>query len=418
MSRQAAEKVLERIDAQEIAALALELGNIDSPTGEEAAIAAFLEEWLTGHGFQPKRVGMLTERPNVMAVHRGSGGGKSLLFNSHMDTAIWHGDLRMREPEDPIFHSAWRDGDLLHGYGVMNDKGPMAAWLIAVLAIKQAGVQLCGDVVLTMVSGEIGNEPVDEFQGLAYGGGKDLGARYLAVHGGVADYALVAEATGFNLGWVEAGKAFCKIRLLGERSLYTPFVPPSGGPNAIFKAGKVFDAWESWVKAYTARHRYECEGGTVAPTANLGAIRGGLPWAITRTPEVCELYLDLRTAPGQSPTDTVNEVRELLHAAGVDGEVELFLHRPGCEARGIEPLASAVRTAHAGVFDAPPGLPSEPTTSMWRDINVWNELGVPAAMYGPGAGTGGGGRSVEVDELHKAALVYAGTALELCQINA
>jgi len=405
--------VLGRIDAERIAELALELANIDSPTGSEQEIAGFLEEWLGGHDFAPRIVGLLPERPNVMAVLPGTGGGRSLLFNSHMDTAVWRGDPRIIDPEDPIFHSGWREGDLLHGHGVMNDKGPMAAWLIAILTLKEAGVRLRGDVVLTIVSGEIGNEPVDEFQGLHYSG-KDLGARYLAIHGGVADYALVAEATGFNLGWVEAGKAFCKVRLLGERSLYTPFVPADGGPNAIFRAAKVLDAWEEWASAYTERHRYECEGGVVAPAANLGAIRGGLPWAITRSPEICELYLDLRTAPGQSPTETVAEVRELLERAGVKGEVELFLHRPGYEARGVEPLAEAVRAAHRRVFDSEPGLPREPTTSMWRDTNVWNELGVPAAMYGPGAGSGGGGVSVRIEDLHRAALVYAGTALELC----
>ncbi|HET8673528.1 MAG TPA: M20/M25/M40 family metallo-hydrolase, partial [Thermoleophilaceae bacterium] len=204
--------VLERIDPERIAELALQLANIDSPTGHEEEIASFLVEWLREHGFEPRVVGLLPERPNVMAVLQGTGGGRSLLFNSHMDTAVWPGDPRIIDPDDPIFHSGWREGDLLHGHGVMNDKGPLAAWLIGVLALKEAGVRLRGDVVLTMVSGEIGNEPVDEFQGLHYSG-KDLGARYLAVHGGVADYALVAEATGFNLGWVEAGKAFCKVRL-------------------------------------------------------------------------------------------------------------------------------------------------------------------------------------------------------------
>jgi acetylornithine deacetylase/succinyl-diaminopimelate desuccinylase-like protein len=330
-----------------------------------------------------------------------------------MDTAIWHGDPRIRDPEQPIYHTGWREGDVLHGHGVMNDKGPMAAWLVAALALKESGAALRGDVVLTMVSGEIGNEPVDEFQGLDYSG-KDLGARYLAVHGGVADFALVAEATGFSLGWVEAGKTFCKVRLFGERSLYTPFVPSDGGPNAVFAAARVLDAWESWAGAYSARHRYECPGGTVVPAANVGAIRGGLPYAPTRTPEVCELYLDLRTAPGQTASETVSEVRGLLDAAGVEGEVSLYLHRPGYEARNVEPLADAVREAHRRVFGADPGMPNEPTTSMWRDINVWNELGVPAAMYGPGAGSGGGGVSVAISDLHKAALVYAGTALALC----
>lgn len=405
--------VLDRIDAEEVAQLALELGNIDSPTGEEQEVAAFLQGWLGEHSFEPRVVGLLPERPNLMAVLPGVGGGRSLLLNSHMDTAVWSGDPRVADPEASIFHEAWREGDLLYGHGVMNDKGPMAAWLIAALALKRAGARLRGDIVLTMVSGEIGNEPVDEFQGLRYSG-KDLGARYLATHGGVADYALVAEATGFNLAWVEAGKAFCKIRLLGGPSLYTPFVPSDGGPSAIFHAARVLEAWGPWAAAYTGRHRYECEGGIVSPAVNIGAIRAGLPWAITRTPEVCELYLDLRTAPDQSPTATVDEVRELLEAAGVEGEVELFLHRPGHEARGVEPLAEAVRAAHRHVFGSDPGVPNPPTTSMWRDTNVWNELGVPAAMYGPGAGSGGGGVSVNVDDLHKASLVYAGTALELC----
>jgi len=405
--------VLERVEAEQIAELALELGNIDSPTGHEQEVAGFLEQWLGEHGFRPRVIGLLPERPNLLAVLPGTGGGKSLLFNSHMDTAVWHGDPRIIDPGDPIFHSGWRDRDLLYGHGVMNDKGPMAAWLVAVLALKESDVRLRGDIVLTMVSGEIGNEPVDEFQGLDYSG-KDLGARYLAIHGGVADYALIAEATGFNVGWVEAGKIFCKLRLIGGRSLYTPFVPPDGGPSAIFPAARVLEAWPAWASGYTARHRYECEGGVVSPAANIGAIRAGIPWAITRTPEICELYLDLRTAPGQSPTQTVTEVRELLDSAGVQGEVELFLHRPGYEARGVEVLAQAVRAAHVRVFGSDPGRPREPTTSMWRDINVWNEVGVPAAMYGPGAGSGGGGVSVRVEDLHRAALVYAGTALELC----
>ncbi len=405
--------VLARIDAERIAELALALAAIESPTGHEAAVADFLEGWLREQGFEPRRVCLLPERPNVVAVLPGTGGGRSLLFNSHMDTAIWHGDPRIRDPEQPIYHTGWREGDLLHGHGVMNDKGPMAAWLVAAAAIRESGIRLCGDLVLTMVSGEIGNEPVDEFQGLEYSG-KDLGARYLAVHGGVADYALVAEATGFSLGWVEAGKIFCKVRLLGGRSLYTPFVPADGGPSAVFPAARVLAAWPEWAQAYTARHRYECPGGTVAPAANVGAIRGGLPYAPTRTPEVCELYLDLRTAPGQSPTETLAEVRELLEAAGAEGEVSLYVHRPGHEARNVEPLAEAIREAHRRVFGSEPGLPNEPTTSMWRDTNVWNELGVPAAMYGPGAGSGGGGVSVAVTDLHRAALVYAGAALGLC----
>ena len=44
-----------------------------------------------------------------------------------------------RDPLDPLYHSAWIRGDEVHGDGLVNDKGPMAAFLVAAKAIKQAG---------------------------------------------------------------------------------------------------------------------------------------------------------------------------------------------------------------------------------------------------------------------------------------
>jgi acetylornithine deacetylase/succinyl-diaminopimelate desuccinylase-like protein len=261
-----------------------------------------------------------------------------------------------------------------------------------------------------MVVGETGHEPVDEFQGLEYAG-KDAGARHLAVHGGVADFVLVAEATRFDVGWVEAGKLLCKVTVFGGTSLYTPYVGEGDESSALLRARPLLDGWNDWASAYTRRHTYECAGGNVVPRASIGAIRAGVPYNITRTPEVCELYVDLRTAPGQSPTETANELREFVAVLGLDAKVEVFLHRPGYEARGVEPLVDALRAAHSSVFGSEAGVASGPTTSMWRDNNVWNELGIPAAMYGPGGGTGGGGRRLTVDDLHQAARVYALTAM-------
>jgi acetylornithine deacetylase/succinyl-diaminopimelate desuccinylase-like protein len=96
------------------------------------------------------------------------------------------------------------------------------------------------------------------------------------------------------------------------------------------------------------------------------------------------------------------------------GQVELCLYRPGYAARGIEPLAEALEQAHRQVLGTPFEVVSGPQSSMWRDTNVFNELGIPAANYGPGAGRGGGNVGVELDELHRAAHVYALTAVELC----
>jgi acetylornithine deacetylase/succinyl-diaminopimelate desuccinylase-like protein len=406
-----ARPILSKIDPEEIADLALALANIDSPSPREGQVCDHLAGWMEANRFDVRRVALAPDRPNLLARIKGKGGGRSLLFNSHVDTSVWPGDRRLRNPDDRIYHAGWREGDTLHGHGVMNDKGPLAAWLLACREIRDSGVALKGDIVLTAVVGETGSEPVDEFQGAEYMG-KDAGARYLAVHGGVADFVLVAEATAFRLGWVEAGKAFCKVTVYGGTSIYTPYVKDGDSTSALLRARRLLDAWDGWASDYARRHRYECPGGTVEPRASIGAIRAGLPYNITRTPETCELYLDLRTAPGQSPTETLREVEALLRSLEVGADVELFLHRPGYEAKGVEPLIDALKLAHSEVFGGEgPGVAGGPATSMWRDNNVWNELGIPAAMYGPGGGTGGGGRTLTVQDLHAAARVYALTAL-------
>jgi acetylornithine deacetylase/succinyl-diaminopimelate desuccinylase-like protein len=122
--------VVARIDRQEVVDLALALGNIDSPTGSEGVAGQFVYDWLERNGFQPKKYALVEERFNVAAWLDGSGGGYNLIFNSHLDTtlrpdAVWSA----RDPRDPLYHSAWIEGDEICGDGVVNDKGPMAAFL-------------------------------------------------------------------------------------------------------------------------------------------------------------------------------------------------------------------------------------------------------------------------------------------------
>src|SRR5256885_15881551 len=109
----------------------------------------------------------------------------------------------------------------------------MATWLLAAKAIKDSGVKLKGDLVLMAVVGEIGLEPVDEFQPPQYVA-KEAGTRYAITHGGVADYALVSEGTDFGIVGVEAGKAVFKISVVGgDLPLFTPYIqrPGADGKN-------------------------------------------------------------------------------------------------------------------------------------------------------------------------------------------
>jgi acetylornithine deacetylase/succinyl-diaminopimelate desuccinylase-like protein len=80
--------VLDHIDADELVNVTLDLANLDSPTGSEGPVADYVHDWLVRQGFDARKVGLYPNRPNVMATLPGSGGGRSLCFNSHMDTTI------------------------------------------------------------------------------------------------------------------------------------------------------------------------------------------------------------------------------------------------------------------------------------------------------------------------------------------
>jgi len=412
--------VFDQIDPVELRDLALTMGNIFSPTGKEQEMTGFVFNWMLENGFRPQRIGLLPEHANVLGRLKGDGGGHSLIFNSHMDTVMDSGEfLRLRNPEDEVYLKAWLEGDAVVGNGVMNDKGPLAAWLIAVKAISRAGVRLRGDILLSAVIGEIGNEAVDEFQGPLYSG-KDMGTRYLISHGGVADFALVAEASSFAPAWVEAGKVFCKITVFAGPSRYTPYigrpVEPIASENAIVRAGVLIGALEEWAGRYQEVNRYECPGGIVIPKVNIGAIRSGKPYQLTRTPEVCYLYLDVRIPPGKKPLQVKWELEDVLQKTHVEGEVEIILYRPGHEARGVEPLLESLGRGHRAVFNNDFTLPAAPAvSSMWRDINPFNEVGIPSLTYGPGGGSGGGGNRLTVEELVNAARVYAAVAVDICR---
>ncbi len=407
-------KILSRIDTAELTELAVTMGNIYSPTGREGEIAAFVYDWMEKNGFEPRLIGPTKERSNVLGRFRGTGGGLTLAFNSHMDVTLGKNEVwRLKVPDQKIYYQAWAEADSIYGNGVVNDKGPMASWMMAVKALREAGIELKGDLLLSAVIGEIGYEPVDEFSGPNYVG-KDFGTGYLLTHGGSADLALVAEATDFKAGWVEAGKAFFKVTIHAGPSRYTPFVehvPPAESKNAVVRAAAFIPHFERWAEEYEKRRTTRFTGGTVVPKASIGAIRGGLPYQIIRPPEICSLYVDVRLVPGANPLDIREELIDLVRRSGLEGDVELYLHRPGYEGVGVEGLLSQLGKAHESVFRKKLATPPDPpTNSMWRDTNVYAEFGIPAINYGPGGGAGLGQNSLPVDQLVTAAKVYALTA--------
>jgi acetylornithine deacetylase/succinyl-diaminopimelate desuccinylase-like protein len=404
------------IDRGELIELTLDLCNIESPAGKEAEVGAFVFDWLRREGFEPKKIGMFPDRFNVLGTMPGRGDGYSLIFNSHLDTGRSKADRwSLRDPDAAINHGAWIEDETLHGEGVVNDKGPMAAFLIAAKTLKQSGATLRGDLLLSAVPGEIGYEAVDEFESPQYLS-KEVGARYLIQHGGVADFALVAEGTDFRYAGIEAGKAFFKITVFGDDQYYSPFVPDAAvdaeHPNAIVRAAILVPILQEWAREYERRFVYTCKDGTIVPKAVIGAIRGGNPYHVTRTAELCSLYLDCRLTPESDPLALRRELRELLAASKLPGTVELFLYRRSYGSGDNDILLEGLRRAHRRTIGSELQIAAPVFSSMWRDVLIFNEMGIPAITYGPPRSFRK--QAMRVDDLVRAANVYAAVALEVC----
>ena len=417
-------KVVDSLLEKEVLELALALGNIDSPAGRENEAGEYIFQWLQERELEARKVGLLPERFNVVGRLRGAGDGSTLVLNSHMDTSgaadeIWS----TVHAGDPIYHKAWQQGEFLYGNGICNDKGSMAAWMIACDTIRKSGVKLAGDLLLTMVVGEIGLEPVDEYPAPAYLA-KEAGTRYVLNRGFVGDFALVAEGTDFHVGWTEAGKAFFKIRIFGEEPpVYTPYVTRASplSPNAIVRMVPVIQRIEEWAKEYEAANRYESPGGIVEPRVNIGAIRGGLPYKITKTSQVCAIYLDVRITPAQHPEEVRRELTRVVAGVGMPFDIELYTYRrayDGVRGQGSkgehERLLRAITAAHKAMFGKEPERCLPQHTSMWRDVNVFHEAGIPGIMYGPGVSQLGGLFAIKIEDLVRAARLYTWIALEAC----
>jgi acetylornithine deacetylase len=202
-----AELVLREIDdrCEEIIAFEQALIRYPSETGQEKACQQFLSDWLcrTGYSvdmFTPDDVAggrnfrgqpltaSYADRPNVVAVYRGTGGGRSLMLMSHADT-VPVGPLHTWSV--PPFGGEIHNGKI-YGRGAQDDKAGIVAQTFALECIHRAGLRLKGDVILCSV--------VDEE------GGGSMGSWACLKRGYRADAGIYLDGLGHkihpaNLGW-------------------------------------------------------------------------------------------------------------------------------------------------------------------------------------------------------------------------
>jgi acetylornithine deacetylase len=401
------------VDRDRLVETASRLVNVPSFTGDEESAARLMVELYESLGLQVQWQQVEEGRANALGVWPGAGGGKSLMFNGHLDTSYsgrepWLRDVPGFQPQ-----AFERDGRL-YGLGISNMKGAVACYVEAVRALQEAGVRLRGDVLIAAVCGEIEKTQQGDEQGAQYRG-YAAGTRYLVSHGGVADMCLLGEPTEGKVVLGHFGALWLRIRVHGD-FIHTAFSEGRRDRNSILRAREVLDAVLAWIPGWEDDPTNSYRGAKAI--VNVGAVEGGFGWRVSRTPHHTDLFLDIRVPPTKPMGVARREVLDMVRGLGerfpdygVEGEV--FVTAPGAEIEEGHELVAAIDTVHAEVWGEPPG---RDVTRWFSDASALTRYGVPTVNYGTSTGLMDVelGENLEIDGLVKTAEVYARVALEVC----
>jgi acetylornithine deacetylase/succinyl-diaminopimelate desuccinylase-like protein len=372
------------VDADRLRDLTLELVEIESPTGDTAAVAWRYANILAELGLA---VEVIDERfpatPIVIGRLRGGEPGPTIVLNGHLDTV-------------PIPHDPPRmEGGRVWGRGSADMKGPVAAATEAVRVLAESGRSFPGEVVLVAIG-------LHEAPG---GRGEDL-TWLLRERGFTADYAIVCELAGDRLVAAHMGQATVEIEIRREGIPTHELQTAPGTPNPILVAARVIEAVRARNEELSATER----PWVGAETYFFGEVHGGDFY--NRHPASCRLVGTRRWAPGNTLDAVQAEYDDLVApiaaASGCTIDVRLKLVRDAYSIDPEHPLAVALGEGYEEVT----GETLEVTgVKVVADAAIFQAVGgIPTVYHGPrGEGAHADVESIAVEELVRSARIYLAT---------
>jgi acetylornithine deacetylase len=362
-----------------------ELVRVRSVTGEEDAVAEVVEGAFSERGLEvdtwnasPEEMEPYVDqvgeqpsyenRPNVAGLRSGSGGGRSLLLNAHIDTV---------DPGDPALwtHGAGEravEGDLLYGRGSCDMKGGLVTHLTALDALSDLGIDLRGDVTVAATVGE-------------ENGG--LGAHSTVLRGYRADAALITEPTRLALVPAQGGSLVFRLKLTG-RSAHA--ATRDEGVSALEKFVPIFQDLRELERERNATLSHPLYDGIKNKVPiNVGVVRSG-NWAST-VPESLVAEGRVGLIPGEEVDLFKDLVAERIEAVA-RRDPWLEEHPPElqwfggqfapAEVEAEAPICEALKEAHERVTGARPSVEGVPYGA---DMRLFIHFGgMPCIMYGAG----------------------------------
>ena len=412
MPNNAAETLLNSVNTAAMLDLAQEMVRIPSFKTEESDLARFLAEFLGSRGYDVELQEVDPGRFQTIATLKGSGGGKSLMFNGHIDMD----PLAMGWNRDPWIPSI--EGNRIFGGGIRNMKAGVASMITAAEAIRLSGTKLNGDLILACVVGEL------------QGG---VGTSHLCKNGPLADMAVVPEPFGSeNVVTVHAGVLEMAVHVLGNSRHISR---KEEAVDAIAKMCKAVPAIDNVDFTYTPRA--DLPG---LPRINVGAIIGGRGRDYDlRGPnfvsDFCTVIVDVRYLPGMSSQSVKTDIQRALdEVASSDPDFHYEIEMPPDPKHKVfrvvmEPfdlprdeyiLQSVLRHYRTVTGGNPEGLGAVLPYSYTGDdtCHLW-QAGVPCLLFGPGGGSESDtipDEYIRISDMTQVAKVLTLTALDVCSL--
>ncbi|MFN8473375.1 MAG: ArgE/DapE family deacylase [Anaerolineae bacterium] len=354
----------------------------------EAQMAEYCANFMREAGLQVQVQEAAPGRPNAVGILRGTGGGRSLMLNGHMDTVGVEG---MTAP-----FTARREGSRIWGRGSVDMKGSIAAMLWTAKAIARSAVRLKGDLIITCVADE-------EYASV---GTEAIARTY------TADAAIVTEPTDLDVCLAHRGFMWIEIETKGRAAHGSR---PNEGIDAIVHMGRVLVALEAYAQEMAQRPHPPL---VTPPSVHASIIEGGRELSVY--PDQCVLKIERRTVTGETPSSVMAEIDAMLgQLAAADSsfqaEARFLFSREPFETAAEEPIAQTVARAVESVLGRPPRNIGQ---TFWTDAALLQAAGIPTVLFGcTGAGLHSIAEWVDADSVVQTTEALIAATLDWCGVS-
>ncbi len=396
----------------------------DDVVGHEGAVSKVFGRHYADLGAEVDLFAIEPGRENAVGRVKGAGGGRSLIYNGHVDV-VPVGDPNNWLSGDPF--SGKIDADRVWGRGATDMKSGIMAQTFAARALKECGITLQGDLILEAVVGE---EVMDH----------ECGVTATIKRGYTADAAIVSEPSSppspLAVVPISPGLLWFSVTVAGKsshsamrgNSFRAGGDGASVGVNAIDKGVLIFNALrqleDEW--GLTKQHPLFAPGHfTIHP----GVVQGGphgvmVPFFLSEymTLDYCVWY-----SPDDDPEDVKREIStQIARAAQLDGwlrehppVVDWKMNWPANTPDAAE-ITEVTCVAHqqAAVGTRFAGRPDVVGFAAVEDATWLTKGGVPAISYGPGdlRVAHADDEYVLIDEVITSCKTFAVVAMDWCGV--